>query len=94
MSFEFDLVALPGVATPSDSFAALAHAASVLKLFPAEATPPEVVKAWRAVLPKDAQLFPVGGITPERFAPSARPAPTGSVSAARSTLTSRGVFRR
>ena len=31
--------------------------------------PPEVVKAWRSVLPKETQLFPVGGITPERIAP-------------------------
>ena len=28
-----------------------------------------MVKAWRSVLPKDAQLVPVGGITPERIAP-------------------------
>jgi 2-dehydro-3-deoxyphosphogalactonate aldolase len=28
-----------------------------------------VVKAWRAVLPKDVWLLPVGGITPERMAP-------------------------
>ncbi len=31
--------------------------------------PPEVVRAWRSVLPKDAALFPVGGVTPERIAP-------------------------
>ena len=30
--------------------------------------PPEVVQAWRSVLPKETQLFPVGGITPERIA--------------------------
>ena len=26
-----------------------------------------VVKAWRSVLPKETQLFPVGGVTPERI---------------------------
>ncbi len=31
--------------------------------------PPKVVYAWRSVLPKAKQLFPVGGITPERIAP-------------------------
>jgi 2-dehydro-3-deoxyphosphogalactonate aldolase len=40
-----------------------------LKLFPAEAASPEVVKAQRAVLPKEAPLVVVGGITPEKMAP-------------------------
>ncbi len=57
------LVCLPGVATPSEAFAALAAGASGLKLFPAEAIPPGVVKAWRAVLDPNTLLFPVGGIT-------------------------------
>jgi 2-dehydro-3-deoxyphosphogalactonate aldolase len=39
--------------------------ADAIKIFPAEATPPAVVKAWRAVLPKDAIVIPVGGIKPE-----------------------------
>jgi 2-dehydro-3-deoxyphosphogalactonate aldolase len=38
-------------------------------MFPAEALPPTVVKAWRAVLPKEVWLLPVGGITSERMAP-------------------------
>jgi 2-dehydro-3-deoxyphosphogalactonate aldolase len=63
------LSVLPGVATPTEAFAALSLGATGLKLFPAEAMPPEVVKAWRSVLPKDAPLFPVGGVTPERIAP-------------------------
>ena len=52
------LSVLPGVATPTEAFAALSLGASGLKLFPAEAMPPEVVRAWRSVLPKDAPLFP------------------------------------
>ncbi|MGE0117500.1 MAG: 2-dehydro-3-deoxy-6-phosphogalactonate aldolase [Dongiaceae bacterium] len=62
------LFCLPGVATPTEGFAALAAGADGLKLFPAEAIPPPVVKAWRAVLPADTLLLPVGGITPERMA--------------------------
>jgi 2-dehydro-3-deoxyphosphogalactonate aldolase len=63
------LSCVPGVATPTEAFGALAAGADALKLFPAEALPPPVVKAWRAVLPKDVWLLPVGGITPERMAP-------------------------
>ena len=62
------LICVPGVATPTEGFAALAAGADGLKLFPAEAMPPAVVKAWRAVLPSDTLLMPVGGITPERMA--------------------------
>ena len=63
------LVAVPGVATMTEAFAALKAGASGLKLFPGEALGPDVVKAWRAVLPKETQLYPVGGVTPERMGP-------------------------
>lgn len=66
---ERDMVVLPGVATPTEAFAALAAGADGLKLFPAEVLPPAVVKAWRAVLPAGTPLMPVGGITPENMAP-------------------------
>ena len=56
---------LPGVATPTEGFAALAAGADGLKLFPGEALPPAVVKAWKAVFPPTVPLLPVGGITPE-----------------------------
>lgn len=62
------LFCVPGVATPTEAFAALEAGADALKLFPAEALPPAVLKAWRAVLPQDCWLLPVGGITPERMA--------------------------
>jgi 2-dehydro-3-deoxyphosphogalactonate aldolase len=62
------LMALPGVATPTEAFAALAAGADALKLFPAEMMPPPVVKAMLAVLPKGTRLFPVGGITPDGMA--------------------------
>ena len=59
---------LPGVATPTEGFAALRAGADGLKLFPGEALPPAVVKAWRAVFPPDVALLPVGGIAPETMA--------------------------
>jgi len=63
------MVALPGVATPSEAFAALDAGAHGLKLFPAEMISPATVKALRAVLPKELALMPVGGITPDNMAP-------------------------
>jgi len=62
------MVVLPGVATPTEAFAALDAGAHGLKLFPAEMILPVTVKAMRAVLPKSAALMPVGGITPDNMA--------------------------
>ena len=59
---ERNLVCLPGVATPTEAFAALRAGADGLKMFPAEQLPPTVLKAWRAVLPQGTALIPVGGI--------------------------------
>jgi 2-dehydro-3-deoxyphosphogalactonate aldolase len=59
----------PGVATPTEAFAALKAGAAALKMFPAESLGPVVVKAWRAVLPPDTLLVPVGGIKPETMQP-------------------------
>jgi 2-dehydro-3-deoxyphosphogalactonate aldolase len=61
------MLCVPGVATPTEAFAALAAGADALKLFPAETLPPAAVKAWRAVLPKPVPLLMVGGITPEKI---------------------------
>lgn len=63
------LVSLPGYFTPSEGFAAIAAGAHGLKLFPAEAATPAVVKAQRAVLPHDLPLLVVGGIGPDNMAP-------------------------
>jgi 2-dehydro-3-deoxyphosphogalactonate aldolase len=62
------LICIPGVATPTEAFAALAAGAAGLKMFPADQLPPAALKAWRAVLPADALVFPVGGIKPETMA--------------------------
>ena len=56
------LISLPGVATPSEAFKAIALGAHGLKLFPAEMISPAVVKSMRAVLPGHIRLVPVGGI--------------------------------
>lgn len=65
---DLGLACLPGVATPTEAFAALDAGADGIKLFPAELISPAVVKAMRAVLPADAWLLPVGGITPANMA--------------------------
>jgi 2-dehydro-3-deoxyphosphogalactonate aldolase len=62
------LVSAPGYFTPSEAFAALRAGAHALKLFPAEAAPPAVVKAQRAVLPADIPLLVVGGVSPDKMA--------------------------
>ena len=54
---------IPGVATPTEGFAALGAGANALKVFPAEAISPSVLKAWRAVFAKDIPLLPTGGVT-------------------------------
>ena len=64
---ELGMACLPGVATPTEAFAALEAGATGLKLFPAEMISPAVVKAIRAVLPPDTLLLPVGGISPDNL---------------------------
>ncbi len=64
-----EMVSLPGIATPSEAFAALDAGATALKLFPAEAASPAVLKAMRAVLPKEVRVLPVGGIAPDNMGP-------------------------
>ena len=63
------MVCMPGVATPTEAFAALAAGADGLKMFPAESLPPAALKAWRAVLPRDTIVFAVGGMKPDTLAP-------------------------
>jgi 2-dehydro-3-deoxyphosphogalactonate aldolase len=56
------LPVVPGVATPTEAFAALANGASALKLFPGELISPKVVKALMAVLPAGTKVIPTGGV--------------------------------
>ncbi len=61
------MLCVPGVATPTEAFAALAAGADGLKMFPAEAIPPAALKAWRAVLPRGTLVFAVGGMRPDNL---------------------------
>ncbi|MBL4854316.1 MAG: 2-dehydro-3-deoxy-6-phosphogalactonate aldolase [Robiginitomaculum sp.] len=56
------LVSWPGVFTPTEAFNALKYGADGLKAFPAESISPQTLKAWRAVLPLNTQIFIVGGV--------------------------------
>lgn len=55
------LWSMPGVATPSEAFAALRAGAHALKAFPNDNLPPSALKAWRSVLPHT-PIYPVGGV--------------------------------
>lgn len=63
------MVSCPGYFTPSEAFTAIDAGAHALKLFPAEALTPAVVKAQRAVLPKHIPLLVVGGVKSDAMAP-------------------------
>ena len=65
---EAGLVSLPGFFTPSEAFAAARAGAHALKLFPADAASPKVLKAQKAVLPASLPVLAVGGVTPEGMA--------------------------
>ena len=62
------MVCVPGVATPTEAFQALTAGADALKLFPAEAISPAIVKAWRAVFPPDTIMIAVGGVSADNIA--------------------------
>ncbi|MFF7058402.1 2-dehydro-3-deoxy-6-phosphogalactonate aldolase [Achromobacter spanius] len=71
------MASCPGVATPTEAFAALAAGADVLKMFPAEQLGPAVLKAWRAVMRPPIALVPVGGITPDNLSVFAQAGASG-----------------
>jgi 2-dehydro-3-deoxyphosphogalactonate aldolase len=56
------LKVMPGFATPTEAFQAIKAGARQLKLFPATSYGPKYLQALRAVLPRDVEVFPVGGI--------------------------------
>ncbi len=57
-----NMISLPGFATPSEAFAMIDAGAHALKLFPAEAFAPKVLRAMKAVLPANVPVLPVGGV--------------------------------
>ena len=54
---------VPGVATCSECFQAIEAGAHGLKIFPASVVGPKGVKDLMAVLPKEVDIFAVGGVT-------------------------------
>ncbi|MDB5708540.1 MAG: 2-dehydro-3-deoxy-6-phosphogalactonate aldolase [Sphingomonas bacterium] len=60
---------MPGIATASEAFAALAAGADALKLFPARELGAGTVAAWLAVLPAGTEIYAVGGVDESGFAP-------------------------
>lgn len=63
------MVSSPGFFTPSEAFEALSSGAHALKLFPAQAVSPDVLKATREVLPREMPVLVVGGVTPDTMRP-------------------------
>jgi len=62
------MLCAPGIATPTEAFAALEAGAHALKLFPAEAIGHAGLAALRSTLPAGTDYWPVGGITPDALA--------------------------
>lgn len=67
----------PGVATPTEAFAALDAGAHALKLFPAEMVGHGGLKALLSVVPAGTPMWPVGGVTPETMAGWVKAGATG-----------------
>lgn len=68
-SAEAGLVSAPGYSTPSEALTAIRSGATALKLFPAEAAAPAVLKAQLAVIPRQYPILVVGGIKPDGMRP-------------------------
>jgi len=66
------MVTMPGVFTPSEAFLAIKLGASALKFFPASVLGAKGISAIKAVLPRDAALGAVGGVSDTDFADYAK----------------------
>lgn len=62
------LKSYPGVFTATEAFTALRNGADGLKFFPAFKLGTDGIAALKAVLPKEAKTYAVGGVGPENFA--------------------------
>lgn len=65
---ERGLITMPGVFTPSEALEAVSLGASALKFFPARVLGPSGIKAISAVLPDEAVIGAVGGVSHDDFA--------------------------
>jgi 2-dehydro-3-deoxyphosphogalactonate aldolase len=66
-TLEHEMVSMPGVFTATECFLAIAAGARTLKLFPGSTAGPDGLKALRAVMPSDVDLYAVGGASPENL---------------------------
>ena len=66
-TIEKGMVSMPGVFTPTECFQAIAAGARTLKLFPGSMAGPEGLKAIKAVMPSDVELYAVGGAAPDNL---------------------------
>jgi 2-dehydro-3-deoxyphosphogalactonate aldolase len=62
-----EMVSMPGFATATEAFVAIAAGAVRLKLFPAASYGPAHVTALRAVLPDHVKIYAVGGVGTEQI---------------------------
>ena len=67
-AIELGMRVMPGVMTPTEALAAIDAGARDLKFFPASLLGPDGIKAIRAVLPDDVNIYAVGGVGAEDFA--------------------------
>jgi 2-dehydro-3-deoxyphosphogalactonate aldolase len=74
---ELGMYCAPGVATPTEAFAALDAGADALKLFPADMVGHAGLKAFNSVVPAGTPMWPVGGITPDNMEGWVRAGATG-----------------
>ena len=63
----YQVLAMPGVMTPTEIITAMEAGADIIKIFPAEMFGPAYIKALRAPLPQ-APLMPTGGVSVDNLA--------------------------
>ena len=61
-ALELGMRVMPGIATATEAFAAVRAGATELKLFPASTYGAGHLRALKSVLPKQAKIYPVGGV--------------------------------
>ena len=61
-ALDLGMEVMPGIATPTEAFAAIRAGATKLKLFPAATYGTQFMQALRAVLPAGIRMYPVGGV--------------------------------
>src|SRR3569833_327632 len=61
-ALDLGMEVMPGIATPTEAFAAIRAGATKLKLFPASTYGTRFLQALRAVLPAGIRMYPVGGV--------------------------------